>query len=74
MKLKKLVKDFDELLDSIERQRQSYDKRLKVYRRRLKEKREVLLKRLKTADNKADRKRFKRELNAVERTYALLRA
>ena len=74
MKLRKLVKEFDELVDSIERRQQRYDKQLKVYRRKLKENEKVLLKQLKNADGKADRKKLKRELHAIGKTYSLMGA
>ncbi len=74
MKLKRLVKEFDELLDAIERQQQKYDKQLKVHHRKLKENEKVLLKRLKSAEDKANRKKLKRELHAIEEAYALMGA
>ena len=74
MKLKKLVKEFDELLDAIERQQQGYDKQLKVYRHKLEENERVLLKRLKSAGDKANRKKLKRELHAIEKAYSLMGA
>ena len=74
MKLKKLVKEFDELLDAFERQQQKYDKQLKVCHQELKENEKALLKRLKSTDDKANRKKLKRELQAIEKTYSLMGA
>lgn len=74
MKLKKLVKEFDELLDSIQRQQQRYDKQLSVCYRKLKQNEKVLLKRLKNTDDKTDRKELKRELRTIEKTYSLMGA
>ena len=74
MKLKKLVKEFDELLDSIQRQQQSYDKQLKVCYRKLKQNEKALVKRLKNSDDKTNRKELKRELRTIEKTYSLMGA
>jgi DNA-binding transcriptional regulator WhiA len=72
MKLRKLVKEFDELLDGIEKQQEKYDKQRKGYQQQLKENKKLLLKRLKTSDDKTNRKKIKRDLHAVEMKYSLL--
>ena len=74
MKLKKLVKEFDELLESIDRQRQRYEEKRKIYLRKAKENKKVLRRQLRDADDKVDRKRLESDLLAVEKAYALLRA
>ena len=74
MKVKKLVKEFDALLGSIDRQRQRDEQQRKLYLRNAKANKKVVLKQLKNEDDKANRKKLKRELHAIERTYALLGA
>ncbi len=73
MKLNKLVKEFDELLESIDRQRQTHEEKRRTYLRMARKNEKVLRRQLKDADEKDDRKRLKRDLLAVKKAQALLR-
>ncbi len=72
MSYKKLVNDFNSIIDSIINDHLQYEKAKKAFFTQLKEEENNVRKKLKKINSKASRKKLKKKLGMVQQAYAYL--
>lgn len=72
MKYKKLVAELNSLLDSVARQRDRHQKKVKQYLEQFKSEEKELRKQLENETDKGGREKLERDLGLVKQAYAIL--
>ncbi|MEW8012567.1 MAG: hypothetical protein AB2818_16135 [Candidatus Thiodiazotropha sp.] len=74
MKHQALVKEINFLLDTVEKKREKQRKKLRCYLSQVKAEKQKLRKKLTSESSMTNRKKLKKELNAVNKVYSMLNA